>query len=385
MKRYLSLNDFEQAARRRLPGMLYAFVSNASETGSAASSNQASFAEYEFLPRVLRDVSQRSQSVVLFGRRYAAPFGIAPMGAQAIFGYRADIAMARAAATADVPMILSGSSLIPMEEVRRQGSTAWFQAYLAGEAHAIEGMLDRVAAAGFDTFVLAVDVPVSASTENYVRSGFSQPLRPSFGLAWQGIVHPSWLFSTLLQTLLKHGMPHFENMAVTRGPAILSRHLQREIGQRSKLSWDHMRLIRKRWHGKLILKGILSPDDTRMARECGVDGIIVSNHGGRSLDSAIAPLRALPAVRDAADGMTVMLDGGIRRGTDVLKALSLGADFVFLGRPFSFAAAVGGEMGVSRAIALLSAEVDRDLALLGASSLAELSPEFLVRTSHLVG
>lgn len=381
MQRYLALQDFDDAARRRLPRMLYGFIAGAAETNQSLRDNAAAFAEWAFVPRVLQDTSVRSQATTLFGQRYAAPFGIAPMGAGAICAYRSDIVLARAAAAARIPMILSASSLIPLEEVAQAGPDAWYQAYLPGEAPRIEAMVDRVAAAGYDTFVLTADVPVAANRENNVRNGFSTPLRPSLRLVWEGVTHPRWLLGTAFRTLLRHGMPHFENMDATRGPPILSRDLVRAVGRRDGLSWEHLRLIRRRWTGPLLVKGILSAEDAKRAREEGADGVIVSNHGGRQLDGAISPLRVLPEVVEAAGGMPVLLDGGIRRGTDVLKALALGAAFVFVGRPFLFAAAADGEEAVRRAILLLSEEIDRDMALLGITGLDELRPGMLRRVA----
>ena len=379
LRNFLSLGDFERAAKRRLPRMLHGFVSGACETDASLRDNRDAFAEWGFVPRALVDTSNRETVTELLGRRYAAPFGIAPMGASALSAYRGDLAFARAAAAAAIPMVLSASSLIPMEEVRAEGPTAWYQAYLPGDPGRIEPLVDRVAAAGFDTFVLTVDVPVSANRENNVRNGYSLPLRPTPGLAWQGITHPQWLVGTALRTLLNHGMPHFENMDAFRGPPVLSRDLQRAFGQRDGLSWEHLELIRDRWHGHLVVKGVMSPEDARIARESGADGVIVSNHGGRQLDGTASPLRVLPAVAEEARGMAVMLDGGIRRGTDVLKALALGARFVFVGRPFICAAAVRGEPGVRHAILLLWEEVMRDMAMLGVTDPAQAGPEHLMR------
>jgi len=176
----------------------------------------------------------------------------------------------------------------------------------------------------------------------------------------------------LLRTLLVDGMPHFENMGV-RIPLITR--ASRGDGERDRLAWTHLELMRRLWKGRLVLKGVLDPADARIARESGVDGVIVSNHGGRQLDGALAPLRALPAVVAQAGGMTVMMDGGIRRGTDVLKALALGAQFVFVGRPFLYAAAIGGEAGVRHGIGLLRDEIERDMALLGITKLGEMTRE----------
>ena len=379
LRHILSLDDFERAARRHLPRMLYGFVSGAAETDSSLRDNRAAFGELGFVTRVLTDVTARQTGKAVLGRRYAAPFGIAPMGASALSAYRGDLVFARAAAAANIPMILSASSLIPLEAVREDGPTAWYQAYLPGEPARIEALVDRVLAAGYDTFVLTADVPVSANRENNVRNGYSLPLRPNLRLAWEGISHPRWLLGTALRTLKNHGMPHFENMDATRGPPVLSSNLIRAIGRRDGLTWEHLSLIRARWPGQLLVKGILSAEDARIARECGADGVIVSNHGGRQLDGALSPLRMLPEIAQAAAGMAVIYDGGIRRGTDVLKALALGADFTFLGRPFLYAAAVGGEAGLRHAITLLWEEIHRDMAMLGITDLGQLSPDYLRR------
>src|SRR6185369_11154966 len=182
--RYLSLEDFETAARRHLPHMLYEFISGGVETNAARRGNVDAYQDYAFVPRMLVDTSRRSYGKMLFGREYAAPFGIPPMGAAAICAYRADLVFAQAAAAANIPMILSAAALIRLEEVRAVGPTAWYQAYLPGDAARIEPLVDRVAAAGYEVFVLTVDVPVSANRENNVRAGFSIPIRPSAKLAW---------------------------------------------------------------------------------------------------------------------------------------------------------------------------------------------------------
>jgi L-lactate dehydrogenase (cytochrome) len=372
----LSLDDLDRAGRRFLPRMLYGFVAGGAETEMSLRANRASFGAWALLPRMLVDTSARSQAATLFGRHYAAPFGIAPMGSSALMAYRGDVVLAQAAAAAEIPMILSASSLIPLEEVRAAGCH-WFQAYLPGDMARIEPLVDRVAAAGFETFVLTVDIPVPANRENNVRNGFSVPLQPSLRLVWDGITHPGWLAGTAARTLLRHGMPHFENMDAGRGPPILSRDVVRAVGPRDRLAWEHLAAIRRRWRGNLVVKGILSPADAARAREAGADGIIVSNHGGRQLDGAVSSLQVLPEVVDRAGGMAVIIDGGIRRGTDVLKALALGAHFVFVGRPFLFAASIGGETLIRHAAALLSQEIDRDMALLGVCRLGELSPDYL--------
>ncbi len=227
--------------------------------------------------------------------------------------------------------------------------------------------------------MVTVDVAVLPSRENNVRAGFTLPLRPSLGLAWDGISHPRWLLGTALRTLLGHGMPHFENSFAERGAPILARNVERDFSKRDHLNWTHLGQIRRQWKGRLVVKGIMSVEDTRIARGSGVDGIVVSNHGGRQLEGTVSPLRVLPAIAGEAADMTVMMDSGIRRGTHVLKALALGAKFVFVGRPFNYAASIGGEAGVRHAIGILAAEVDRDMALVGINALAEMGAERLMR------
>jgi L-lactate dehydrogenase (cytochrome) len=375
----LSLDDFEDAARRRLPRPLFGYISGAAEDNRSLDDNRAAFDEYRFQPKVLVDVSRRSQEITLFGRTYASPFGIAPVGISALSAYRGDIVLAEAAQEAGIPAIMSGTSLIPMEEVAARAPGTWFQAYLPADEARIDGLIDRIARAGFETLVITVDIPVWANRENNIRSGFSTPLRPSLRLAWDGLMRPRWLVGTLARTLLTTGMPHFENSFATRGAPILSRTAIRDTTGREHLNWSHIARIRRKWHGPMILKGILHPDDAQRARQHGADGIIVSNHGGRQLDGAASALRVLPAVLDRVGDFPVMIDGGVRRGTDVLKALALGARAVFAGRPFMYAAAAAGPAGVNRAIRLLRDEVDRNMAMLGFNRLDELNAGFLLR------
>jgi L-lactate dehydrogenase (cytochrome) len=375
LREMLALEDFEAIARRRLPRPIYGYVSGGVETNASLRANRAAFDEIAFVPKMLVDTSMRSLATSLFGQTYAAPFGLAPMGGSSLAAYQGDIVLARSAAEANIPMITSGASLTALEKVKQAGRTSWFQAYLPGDDPVITQLVERVARAGFDTLVLTVDVQVASNRENNVRSGYNSPLRPTPRLAWDCMVRPHWLFGMFLRTLLTHGMPHFENMG-PRTPLISSTGV-RSSGRRDKLTWRHVELMRRLWKGKLVLKGILDPEDARIARESGVDGVIVSNHGGRQLDGAVAPLRALPGVKAEAGSMTVMMDSGIRRGTDVLKALALGAQFVFVGRPFLYAAVVAGDEGVAHAIKLLREEIDRDMALIGVPSLAQMGPQRL--------
>lgn len=378
----LSLHDFEGAARRCLPRPIFGYIAGAAEDNGSLQDNRAVFGEYGFVTQVLRDVSRRSQAVELFGQRYSSPFGIAPMGINALSTYRGDLVLARAAQRAGIVSIMSGTSLIPMEEVARESPATWFQAYLPGDQERIDALIDRVARAGFGTLVVTVDIPIAANRENNIRTGFSTPLRPSLRLAWDGMTRPRWVAGTLLRTLLRHGMPHFENSFATRGAPIMSSTVLRDFSARDHLHWGHIEAIRRRWKGQLVVKGLLSVADALQARRVGADAIVLSNHGGRQLDGAVSPLRVLEAVVAAVGpDYPVLIDSGFRRGSDVLKALALGARMVLVGRPFNYAAAVAGETGVAHAIGLLRDEVDRNLAMLGVTCCAELGPQHIVRCS----
>ena len=376
-QRFLNLTDFEAAAHSKLPRRVFEFIEGGSEDNASLKANRAAFADYSLQTRVLVDTSNRSCAVNLFGRQWAAPFGIAPMGAMGLAAFQADLVLARAAAKADIPFILSGSSLVSMERVIQANSAAWFQAYLSANAAENDRLVARVAASGFETLVITVDVPVGGNRERDVRNGYTSPLRPSMGLAVDGLLHPRWLLGTVLRSLWREGMPHFENFALARVPMVSWRAIRPH--KRDNLAWDDLRRLRDQWKHRLVLKGILSPEDARLAQEVGVDAVIASNHGGRQLDGAVSPLRQLRAIREQAGTLPVLYDSGVRRGTDVLKAMALGASHVFLGRPFLYAAIAGGELGALHAIDLLKTEILRDMALLGQRDLGPDLSTMLVR------
>ena len=375
----LALDDFDRHAKRRLPHMIYQYVAGGAETGSAMRRNRAAYADYAFLSHAMVDTSARTTATELFGRSYDAPFGIGPLGGAAFIAYRGDLALAEAARQADIPMILSASSLIKLEDVHDQNKDAWFQAYLPGDQTRIDRLLDRVAGTGYKTLVVTADTPILGNREHNTRSGFSMPIQVTPKVAWQSVTHPSWLLGVVAQTFLRHGAPYFENTEAERGPPMMSQNALRNTTARDKLCWTNLEAIRRRWTGNLVIKGLVTPSDVERARSCGVDAVILSTHGGRQLDHLIAPLDVLPEIAASKGSLKIIIDGGIRRGTDVLKALALGADFVLLGRPFMFAAAIGGVPGVSHAIRILKEEIDRDMALLGINRLDELAPSFLRR------
>ncbi|WP_252107216.1 MULTISPECIES: alpha-hydroxy acid oxidase [unclassified Halomonas] len=373
-----NLHDFEALGRRHLPRPLFGYIANSAEEGHTHAANRRCFDQLGLMPQALVDVSAISLETELLGDTYRAPFGIAPMGISALSAYRGDIVQARAAAREGVPMILSGSSLIPLEEVLRVGETDWFQAYLPGTFEEIEALLARVERAGYKKLVITVDYPVPPNSDNNRKSGFSSPLRPSLRLALDGITRPRWLFGTFLRTIYRHGMPHFENNYATRGIAVMSKNVTRDFSGRSHLQWDYLERVRALWPGKLIVKGILNPADARRVEALGGDAVIVSNHGGRQLDYSPAALEALPGVVEAVEHIPVMIDSGFRRGTDVIKALALGAAFVFIGRPMNYAAAFAGEAGVRHALRLVKEELTRDLALMGVTDINYLCREHLI-------
>jgi L-lactate dehydrogenase (cytochrome) len=384
LQRMLSLEDFEAEARGFLPRPIFGYISGGSETNASLRGNREAFAEYGFMPRVLVSTRGRNQKRSVLGRTYDLPFGFPPMGGTSLAAYDGDNLLASVAADLSIPMIQSGASLTRLEEVKEKGRTAWFQAYLPGEAEIIVPLVERAQNAGFETLVLTVDVPVMANRENNVRNGYSTPLRPTPRMIWDCSIRPRWLFGTFLRTIMKRGMPHLENMGDQRVP-IMSRTAERRRHLRDGLAWEHLELMRKMWKGKLVIKGVLARQDVRIARESGADGIMISNHGGRQLDGAIAPLRALPGAVAEKGNMAIMLDSGVRRGTDVLKALALGADFVFVGRPFLYAASIAGAPGLRHAVKLLREEIDRNMAMLGISTLDQMTRELLVPSRGELG
>lgn len=378
MRRIFALEDLESAARRRLPRPIFGYVAGAAETNASLQDNRAVFNEIRFVPRVLVGVKQRTLDCTLMQRRYAMPFGIAPMGVCALTAYRGDLALARSAARANIPMVISAASLIPLEEIAAANPAVWYQAYLSGDRDEAASMVDRVAAAGIDTFVVTADSAVVPSRENNLRNGYRSPLQPNLALLRDGVTHPRWSVGTFLRTFLRHGVPHFENAGPGRGAPLLSRRAVRDFSGREGLDWEVVRFVRSRFRGRLVLKGLLHPGDVALAREAGADGVILSNHGGRQLDGAVSPMRALPAAVGQAGGMAVMIDSGFRRGTDILKAIGLGAGFVFIGRPFNYAATLAGEPGVDHAIGLLRTQLRADLGMLGLLGLAEMRKDLLL-------
>lgn len=359
----LNLQDFEPAAQKRLPKCIFGFIQGGAEDEVSLKNNLEAFNRYKLLPRVMVDTSGRSTQTETFGHIWNAPFAVAPMGAMAVAVPDADRILASAAAQANIPFVLSGASLRRMEDVISVNESAWFQAYLTAQVQDNLRLIERVEHSGFRTLIITADVAVGANRENDVRNGYTSPLRPSLKLLADGLCHPHWMFNTFIRPMLAEGIPRFENFGGEPIPMLSRAGLR--LHRRDNFNWQSLRHIRQIWKHRLLLKGILDPEDVACARELGLDGVIASNHGGRQLDCTIAPLEMLPEMTLAAGSMPVLMDSGIRRGTDILKAMALGAQHVLIGRPFLYAAVAGGQVGVTKAIELLQAEIHRDMALLG--------------------
>lgn len=375
----LNVFDLQKIARRRLPRGVYGFVEGGVEDNRARDNNREVFERVRFRPRSPVDVSHRSQEVELFGRTFSAPFGIAPMGIAGVFAFDADIQMAKASARMNVPFTLSNMSTVKMETVCEQANHArWLQAYLSNDRERAARFAARAAAAGYELMMITTDVAVGSNRENNLRNGFTLPVRVTPRLLFDGATHPGWSIDVFARTLMKYGIPRFENTDRGDRPSILAGANRSVRDRGDAVDWEIIRYLRDHWKAPLLVKGTLHPADAEMAVRVGLDGVVVSNHGGRQLDGAISPIEALPEIR-ATVGKKVKLiaDSGFRRGTDIVKALALGADFVLLGRAAMFAVVAGGEEGVVHALSLLKAEVDRDLALLGCTSISELNPDFL--------
>lgn len=383
LTKILNLNEFEDQAKQRLPAPLFEYLSGGAEDNDSFKGNLGSFDDIWFVPRSLVDVSKVDTRIELLGKTYDSPFGIAPMGLSSLFAFRGDINFAEIAKQSNIPMVISGSSLIPLEQIVKVNPFAWFQAYLPNGWEPSKALISRAMNAGVETLVITVDTPVAANRENNIRKGFSTPIRPSARLIFEGLSKPRWLMGTFFKTLVQLGLPHFENNYAERGAPILSRNVIRDISDRGSLDWNRLEKIRAFWTGKLVIKGVVNTDDATRLKEIGVDGLIVSNHGGRQLDGVVPPLYVLADIVDACPSIEVMYDSGIRRGVDALKAMALGAKCVFVGRPFGFANACAGAEGVQHATQIMQAEISRNMALLGVTHLKELNAQFLKDVRHL--
>lgn len=375
-----NIADLREMARRRLPKGIFEFVDRGAEDEVSLRNNRTAFEHIKLKPRALVDVSQRSQEITLFGRQQKMPIAIAPTGAAGIMWHEGEIALARAAAAAGIPFTLATGSMTAMEKVAEQaGGRLWFQLYMYADRSLSHKLAARAKSAGFEGLVVTVDSPVFSNREYNLRNGFTIPLSYTLRNTTDVLTHPRWLLGVLMRYLLTTGMPRYENYPAEVKNKITARPMGRALMLNDSLTWDDVRVLRKLWPHTLMLKGILHSQDAVLAADCGVDAVIISNHGGRVVDGAIAPIEVLPKVIEVVGKrITVMVDSGFRRGSDVIKALALGANAVLIGRSTLYGTAVAGEAGAARAIALFREEIDRVLALLGCRSVSALNPDYLV-------
>lgn len=371
----LNVEDHRRAARRALPRFVFDYVDGAADDHHCLARNRRDLDAMTLTPRVLRDTSTVDTSVEVFGTRWRAPFAIAPTGLNGLIRPGGDAALARAAAAVGVPFTLSTASNQRLETVRQAApdSPQWLQLYVLQERSIAEQLVRRAQQSGVQALVLTVDVPVSGNRERDLRNGFALPLRPTARLAWDLISHPRWSLR-----MAQSGAPTFANLVEDPG-AVLSAQAQAALLSRAmdrSLVWDSLPWLRGIWHGPLLIKGILHPDDAARALQHGVDGLIVSNHGGRQLDAAPSAIGALGAIVQAVQGqIPVFMDSGVRRGSDVARALALGARAVFVGRPVLYGLATSGQAGAEAVLQILARELALCMTLLGASRVQDLAPQ----------
>ena len=382
LERALTIDDLRARTHRRMPRFALEYLEAGSEDEATLAREREAYGEWRFLPRTLVDVSERTPERAIVGKAAPMPLIVAPTGLNGVFQKHADIALATGAARAGIPFVQSTMSNDTIEDVAAIAALRhWFQLYVFGGDEIWQALVDRAARAGCEALVLTSNSQVFGNREWDGRTRATET-RPSLPTIANAALHPGWLRRTL-----SSGMPSFVNVIdfvpkESRG-FFQSAFWIREQMPKS-LSWDTVAKIRARWKGQFLLKGILNPEDVRLALDSGVDGVILSSHGGRQMDWSVAPLDVLPRVRDiVGDRMTLMLSGGIRRGTDVLKAISLGADAVMVGRAPLYGLCAGGADGVERALAILHKELCDAMGLLGVSSLDALGPHLLTHSGNL--
>ncbi|MBN9490825.1 MAG: alpha-hydroxy-acid oxidizing protein [Alphaproteobacteria bacterium] len=377
MNGVVNIDDLRKLAKKRLPKIAYDFIEGGTDDEVALVTNEQAFRKARIVPRYLVDVSVRDQSTTLFGRTYSSPIGIAPTGIAGLFRRGADLMLAEAAREANVPFIMSGTSTASIEDLAKVAPDhGWYQLYSAKNQNVSEDMIKRVGDAGLKTLVFTVDVPEGSNRERNARNGWGRPLRLTWETKLEALQHPGWMMEWM-----KHGTPMFNNWAKYAGANASAEKVADFVAEqnRAPMTWKHVERYRELWKGNFVLKGIMHPDDAVRAHSLGVDGIMVSNHGARQLDIAPSPLEVLPTIRDAVgDKMTLMLDGGIRRGMDAVVALCLGAKFCFVGRPTLYGVAAGGTAGATKALQIFRREIDLTQAQIGAPKIADLGPQFMM-------
>lgn len=368
-RRLPTAEDARLLAKRRLPRIVFDFIDGAAGMEAGAARNRDGFADLGLMPRVLVDVEPTDASTTFLGRRYGLPVGIAPMGMCDLAWPGTDRVLAAEAARRDLPLCVSTATSTPLEEMARlTGGRAWFQLYVTGSVETAMGFVDRAASAGYEVLVLTVDVPKLGRRPRDLRGGFETPFRLNARRFLDFALHPAWSIGTL-----RAGVPRMANY----GSAAAAGYDRK--APRSGANWEFLARLRERWRGKLVVKGVMSPEDARRIRDAGADAVYVSNHGGRQLESAPATIAALPAIRAAVGpDFPLLIDGGIRSGEDVVKALASGADFVLLGRPFLFAVAADGARGLTSFLDGLAADVGIAMAQIGVTRIRDIDRGALV-------
>lgn len=365
-----SIEDLRRIAQRRLPKSVFEFIDGGAEDELTLADNRAGFERVRLVPRVLTDVSDPSITANLLGTTIGAPIVIAPMGSCKLVWPDADIAIARAAASLGIPYTLSTMSNTSIERMADavQGEL-WFQLYVLKDRVFIGQLIDRAQTAGYTSLVVTLDLQAGGKREKDLRNGIQIPLKFGWRQLLDGALHPHWAWQAV-----RGGLPQFENVSGYGGLSGAGLTIAARVGQNvdSAFGWDGFKWLRERWRGKLLVKGVEHPEDARLLAEQGADGIWVSNHGGRQLDGAISSIDALPDIARATAGrVALLIDSGVRRGVDILKARVLGASAVAIGRAALYGAAAGGPQGAQRALDILTGELRLAMKLAGTPSMAD--------------
>jgi len=375
-----NIEDLRRLARRRLPRALFDFVDGGAQDEVTLRANQSDFQKLALLPRVLTDVSRRDQSVTVLGQTLQQPLILAPTGMPGMLWPHGALAAAQAADKAGVGFCLSTMSTSTIEDVSKAvHKPIWFQLYVMRDRELAKSMIERAKVAGCSALVLTVDLALQGQRDRDVHNGLRIPFKPRLSTLMDLALHPGWVWRFV--TGPKVTVANFLGTGHGNDMFTIAEFVNSQFDQ--SVTWKDIEWAKSLWGGPLALKGILNREDARLAAEHGVDAVIVSNHGGRQLDGARSAISALPDVVDAADGrMEVILDGGVRRGTDLIKALALGARACMIGRPFLYGLASAGGPGVSQALDILRDELDVGLALLGRAGVRDLDRSALAWASQ---
>lgn len=390
-RKALNIEDLRKMAERRLTKALFDFCDKGSEDQVAMRDNRTALDRIKLVPRVMRDVAGRDPGITLLGKKQRLPLIIGPTGPAGFVWYRGETELARAADKAGIPFTLASTSNTAMEKVHANGGgTQWFQLYVWRDAEAAFVTIKRALDAGFEALVVTVDSPVYNNREIDVRNGLVFPPKVTLKTAIDSIKHPRWLVGTAGRYYLSEGrLPAFSNIHVpeeakAEATGYVSAKSTSFLNRNESLTWDFLRRVRDAWPHKLLVKGVLHPEDAVIAADCGADGIFVSNHAGNVNDTAVTPWDALPAIVDAAgDRLTIIADSGVRRGSDVLKGLALGADAIAVGRATLYGVGAAGEAGASRALEILESEITRTMAVMGVTDIASISRENILLPGQL--